>query len=70
MLALARWEATELCPRCGGPKELCQELGARYTADAPIRCAATDAYSREQDRWRDDGLPRPEALIPQIRRTT
>jgi len=70
MLALARWEATELCPRCGGPKELCQAPDARYTADLPIRCAATDAAAREQEQWRKDDRKYPEALIPQIRRTT
>lgn len=67
MLALAQWEATEICPRCGGPKSICQDPAARYTTSPPVRCHYTDAAAREHEAWTTDKRPRPQALIPQIR---
>ncbi|PFH07188.1 hypothetical protein BX598_1863 [Micrococcaceae bacterium JKS001869] len=67
MLALAEWEATEICPRCGGLKEVCQDPLVRYRADPPIRCHFTDAAAIEREAWQADKRPHPESLIPQIR---
>lgn len=66
MLALAHWEATEVCPRCGGPKELCQSPGAYFSATPPIRCAYTDAAVGEHEAWVKDERRRVQALIPQL----
>lgn len=66
MLALAHWEATELCPRCGGPKELCQTPGAYYRSEPPVRCMYTDAVAMEHEAWTKDGRKRVQALIPQL----
>lgn len=70
LLALAEWEATELCPRCGGLKSVCQAPDARFTAAPPIRCHFTDATLREHEAWQKDKRARPEALITQIKPIT
>lgn len=67
MLALGFWEDTEVCPRCGGPKDLCQAPDARFVADPPIRCHRTDAVEREHAAWQADERDHMRALIPNIR---
>lgn len=66
MLALAQYRATEQCPRCGGPKWICQsaEAESAYEAGDPVRCHVTTAVLRAQKDYTDSPhAPHEQALI-------
>lgn len=55
MLGLKRYRETERCPRCGGPKWICQDRAAEseWTSGPPARCHITTAVRRAQKSYRD-----------------
>lgn|GEM_PF-331061 len=51
MLTLAEWEATEVCPMCGWPKDVCQAREAENALEVgpPTRCHVVTAIRRAQE---------------------
>lgn len=51
MLALAEWEATEVCPMCGWPKDVCQARESENALEVPppTRCHVVTAIRRAQE---------------------
>lgn len=56
MLTLQRYRANERCPRCGGPKWVCQDPEAEQTWEAglPVRCHITTAILRAQTAYQEN----------------
>lgn len=66
MLALQRYRDTERCPRCGGPKHLCQTADAegQWEATAPTRCHIATTIAEAQKIYLDGAhADHPQALI-------
>lgn len=66
MLALAEWEASEVCPMCGWPKAICQarETENLLQVPPPTRCHVTTAIKRAQEgRAAGGGGKHDDALI-------
>ncbi|MGW8565653.1 hypothetical protein [Isoptericola sp. NPDC055881] len=66
MLALAEWEASEVCPLCGWPKDVCQAREAEFGIDVPppVRCHVTTAIRIAQKaRAEGNAAPHEDALI-------
>lgn len=72
MLALAKYRATEQCPRCGLPKHICQDPAAEatWTTDVPVRCHITTAILRAQHAYTEGSgqASHPQALIWPVKR--
>lgn len=66
MLGLQRYRDTEMCPRCGSPKWLCQspEAESQWEATLPARCHISTAMHRAQAEY-GKGNPAtfPESLV-------
>lgn len=66
MLALDAWEASEVCPLCGWPREICQarETENLLEVPLPIRCHVTTAIKRAQEsRGAAGGTKHDDALV-------
>ncbi|MFE5309698.1 hypothetical protein [Isoptericola sp. NPDC056605] len=66
MLALAEWEASEVCPMCGWPKDVCQARDAENALEVgpPIRCHVVTAIRRAQEARPGTGVSKhDDALI-------
>jgi hypothetical protein len=63
MLGLAKWRQENLCPLCGGPKEVCQaDYGVyAYGTRKPVICHVTEALDMARKAWKDH--PTPGALL-------
>lgn len=73
MLGLAEYRTSERCPRCGGPKHLCQSSEAEglWQATAPIRCHIATTVAEAQKAYLDGPhAPHPQALIWGVERTS
>lgn len=71
MLALQRYRDTEQCPRCGGPKWICQAPTAEseWEAGPPVRCHVTTAAARAQsEHLKKVHAPHEGALVWPVRR--
>lgn len=70
MIALQRYRETEQCPKCGGPKWVCQsaEAESAYEAGDPVRCHITTAILRAQKDYSEGPhSPHEQALLWPIR---
>ena len=66
MLALQRYRETEQCPKCGGPKWLCQSPEAEnaYAAGDPVRCHITTVIMEAQRGYSEGPhAPHEQALL-------
>jgi hypothetical protein len=66
MLGLRRYRQTEVCPRCGGPKIVCQSPDAEnaFESPPPTRCHVSTAIMRAQDAFMaSNHSPQEQALV-------
>lgn len=59
------FDRAPLCPACGGPAELCQDVTRQYDwkVQAPVRCHRRTALSQAQRAMTEETNPILEALL-------